>query len=355
MSRFWSPLVHQLTPYVPGEQPRTPGLIKLNTNELPYGPSPRALKAMRDAADDTLRLYPDPVSLSLRTALGKRVGLPADHVFVGNGSDEVLAHAFQAFFAHKAPLLFADVTYSFYKVYCELYRLPYQTVALDETMQVQIEDYNQPCSGVVLANPNAPTGIALGLDKIRQLLEMHPDRVVLVDEAYVDFGAESAASLVKEYANLLVVQTFSKSRALAGIRVGFAFASPELIEGLTRVKDSFNSYPLDRIAQAGAQAAAEDEVWFCEHVEKVKASRERLSAGLAALGFSILPSQANFVYIHHADRSAARIASDLREHAVIVRHLKGERTADWLRVTIGTDQQCDVLLSVLRDILLRND
>lgn len=354
MSRFWSPLVHRLTPYVPGEQPKMADLIKLNTNESPYGPSPRALEAMKAAADDSMRLYPDPEATRLRTVLAERVGLKAENVFVGNGSDEVLAHAFQAFFAHGEPILFADVTYSFYKVYCGLYDLPYRLVPLNEEMGIEVADYAGPCSGVVLANPNAPTGIGLDLNDVRRLLDMHPDRVVLVDEAYVDFGAESAVALVKDYPNLLVVQTFSKSRALAGARVGFAFAQPELIEGLTRVKDSFNSYPLDHIAQAGATAAVEDESWFLDSVQKVITTRKTLSAKLAALGFKVLPSQANFVYVHHADRDAAELAADLRERAIIVRHLRGVRTSSWLRITVGTDQQCEMLLSALRDILLRN-
>ena len=354
MSRFWSPLVHSLTPYVPGEQPKLADLIKLNTNESPYGPSPRALEAMRATADESMRLYPDPECLALRTALGKRVGLPPEYVFVGNGSDEVLAHAFQALFAHGDPLLFADVTYSFYKVYCGLYSLPYRLVPLTEDMRVRVQDYTGPCSGVVLANPNAPTGVALGLDDIKALLAIHPDRVMLVDEAYVDFGAESAVTLVKDYPNLLVVQTFSKSRALAGARVGFAFGQPDLIEALVRVKDSFNSYPLDRIAQAGATASVEDEAWFEQSVQKVIASRTSLTSGLQGLGFDVLPSQANFVYAHHADRDAVQLAAALRERAIIVRLLRGPRTSSWLRITVGTDQQCAMLLSALRDILHRN-
>lgn len=355
MSRFWSPIVHRLTPYVPGEQPKIADLVKLNTNELPYAPSPRALEAMRAAAQDgSMRLYPDPDAVALRKALAQRVGLEPDCVFVGNGSDEVLAHAFRAFFDHGAPLLFADVTYSFYKVYCGLFDLPHKLVPLTKDMRVQVEDYAGPCSGVVLANPNAPTGIALKLDAVKRLLDMHPDRVVLVDEAYVDFGAESAVTFVKEYPNLLVVQTFSKSRALAGARVGFAFGQPDLIEALVRVKDSFNSYPLDRVAQAGATAAVEDEGWFREYVGKVVVSRTRLSQELTALGFEVLPSEANFVYVRHADRDAASLAANLRERAIIVRHLRGERTVSWLRITVGTDPQCDMLLSALRDILRRN-
>lgn len=353
MSRFWSPLVHSLTPYVPGEQPKLADLVKLNTNELPCGPSPRALAAIKAAADDTLRLYPDPEALVLRTALGARVGLPADHVFVGNGSDEVLAHAFQAFFSHGEAVLFPDVTYSFYKVYCGLYALPYRLVPLDAGMKLVVDDYAGPCGGVVIANPNAPTGTALGLEDIRRLLALHPDRVVLVDEAYVDFGAESAAALVRDYPNLLVVQTFSKSRALAGLRVGFAFGQPELIEGLTRVKDSFNSYPLDRLAQAGALASVEDEAWFTSAVAAVVQARGVLAQGLEGLGFTVLPSAANFVYTCHPGHDAAELAAQLRARAIIVRHLKGDRTAQWLRITVGTDAQCAALLSALRDILHR--
>ena len=354
MSRFWSPLVHTLTPYVPGEQPRLADLVKLNTNESPYGPSPRALAAMRDAVNDSLRLYPDPQALDLRTALGKRVGLAGECVFVGNGSDEVLAHAFQAFFAHGEPVLFPDVSYSFYPVYCGLYGLPYRQVPLDDAMRVVVDEYAGPCGGVVLANPNAPTGIAVGLDEIRRLLALQPERVVLVDEAYVDFGAQSAASLVAEHPNLLVVQTFSKSRSLAGLRVGFAFGQPDLIEALTRVKDSFNSYPLDRLALVGATAAAQDEDWLAQSVRKVMHSRAVLTGGLESLGFEVLPSAANFVYMRHPDRDATDLAARLREQAIIVRHLKGERTAAWLRVTIGTDAQCQTLLAALRDILHRN-
>ena len=354
MSRFWSPLVHTLTPYVPGEKPKIANLVKRNTNELPYGPSPGALEAIKAATDDSLRLYPDPEALALRTALGKRVGLGAEHVFVGNGSDEVLAHAFQALFAHGEPLLFPDVSYSFYKVYCGLYKLPYRMVPLSADMRIVVEDYAGPCSGVVIANPNAPTGIALGLDAIRRLLEMHPERVVLVDEAYVDFGAQSAVELVREYPNLLVVQTFSKSRALAGARVGFAFGQPDLIEALVRVKDSFNSYPLDRLAQVGALASVEDEAWFAQGVQQVATNRTLLSEGLEALGFEVLPSTANFVYTRHPDRDAGELAAQLRSRAILVRHLKGERTMAWLRITVGTQEQCQALLDVLRDSVLRN-
>lgn len=354
MSRFWSPLVHRLTPYVPGEQPRVSNLIKLNTNECPYGPSPRALAAIQAATCDNLRLYPDPTSHALRAAIARRHGLTPEHVFVGNGSDEVLAHTFQALFAHGEPVLFPDVTYSFYPVYCGLYNLPFTAVPLDADMRVRIADYDQPCSGIILANPNAPTGIALSRNEIEKLLVAHPDQAVVIDEAYVDFGAESAIPLIEQYPNLLVVQTLSKSRALAGLRVGFALGHPDLIEALVRVKDSFNSYPLDRLAQAGALAAIEDETWFDECVRKVIATREHLSTTLCGYGFEILPSSANFVYARHPDREAASLAAALRERAIIVRHLKGPRTSSWLRITVGTDEQCAVLAEALKTIILRN-
>nr|WP_194298715.1 histidinol-phosphate transaminase [Acetobacter fallax] len=343
-----------MTPYVPGEQPRITNIIKLNTNESPYGPSPKAIAAIQEATSDSLRLYPDPESLALREAIAARHGLTAQHVFIGNGSDEVLAHAFQALFSHGDPILFPDVTYSFYPVYCGLYGLPFQTVPLDDTMRIRPEDYTTPNSGIIIANPNAPTGIALSPGDIENLLASHPDRVVLIDEAYVDFGADSAIPLIARYPNLLVVQTLSKSRALAGLRVGFALGNPDLIEALVRVKDSFNSYPLDRLAQAGALASIEDEAWFSESVAKIMATRTNLSASLTGLGFEVLPSCANFVYVRHPDRDAAMVAAALRERAIIVRHLKGPRTSPWLRVTIGTDPQCAALADALGTIVRRN-
>ncbi|NHN84981.1 histidinol-phosphate transaminase [Acetobacter musti] len=354
MSRFWSPLVHRLTPYVPGEQPKIANIIKLNTNESPYGPSPKALAAIREATGDSLRLYPDTESLALREAIAGRHGLTAQHVFIGNGSDEVLAFAFQALFSHGDPILFPDVTYSFYPVWCGLYDLPFRTVPVDDSLRIHPEDYAIPNSGIVIANPNAPTGIALGRGDIENLLASHPDRVVLIDEAYVDFGAESAIPLIERYPNLLVVQTLSKSRALAGLRVGFALGNPDLIEALVRVKDSFNSYPLDRLAQAGALAAIEDEEWLAMSVAKVMATRASLTDALTKLGFEVLPSCANFVYVRHADRDAAMVAAALRERAIIVRHLKGPRTSSWLRVTIGTDPQCAALADALGTIVRRN-
>lgn len=354
MNPLWSPLVGRLTPYVPGEQPKIQNLIKLNTNELPHPPSPRVIAAIKEAAA-SLQLYPDPESTALRSAIARRFDLEASQVFVGNGSDEVLAHAFQAFFNHGDPVLFPDVTYSFYPVYCELYGLTFRKIPVNDDLQIQAGDYAGPCSGVVIPNPNAPTGQILTPEDIRTILKAVPDRVVLIDEAYVDFGATSSSALINEFPNLLVVQTLSKSRGLAGLRVGFALGHPSLIEALTRVKDSFNSYPLDRLAQAGAQAAIEDEAWLQETTAKIIATRTVLTSELSKLGLRVLPSGANFVYASHTDRDAATLAARLRERGIIVRHLKGPRTSDWLRITIGTDDQCAKLIEELRDILLCND
>lgn len=345
MSRFWSPGVEALVPYTPGEQPKDRTFVKLNTNENPYGPSPRAVEAIGAATGDALRLYPDPTAAALRTAIGARFGLGADHVFAGNGSDEVLAHAFHAFFRGKGELLFPDVTYSFYPTYCTLYGIPFRQVPLDADFSLNIEALAGPCAGIVIANPNAPTGIALPVAAIKRVLQANPDVVVLVDEAYVDFGADSMAPLVARYDNLLVVQTFSKSRSLAGLRVGFALGQPALIEGLTRIKDSFNSYPLDRLALAGALAAWEDTTWFDETRHKVVADRARLTAGLQARGFAVLPSSANFVFASPSGLGAAQMLQALRERGILVRHFAKGRTRDWLRISIGTAADCDRLLS----------
>ncbi|QPF83562.1 histidinol-phosphate transaminase [Bradyrhizobium genosp. L] len=350
MSRFWSPLVHTLSPYVPGEQPKRDGLIKLNTNENPYPPSPRALAAIASATE-RLRLYPDPHATALREAIAARTGVAPDEVFVGNGSDEVLAHTFQALLKHDAPLLFPDITYSFYPVYCRLYGVHHEVVPLDDAMQIQPADYRRPGSAILLCNPNAPTGVALPRAAIAALIAEHPDRLVIVDEAYVDFGAESAASLVKRHDNLLVIQTLSKSRALAGLRVGFAIGQRPLIDALERVKDSFNSYPLDGLAQAGAAAAIADDAWFTETRGRIIASREKLTESLTALGFDVLPSQANFVFARHPGHRGADLAAGLRERGVLVRHFQKPRIADFLRITVGTEDECSQLIALLRELL----
>ncbi|MDX5372888.1 MAG: histidinol-phosphate transaminase, partial [Pseudomonadaceae bacterium] len=340
-----------LVPYVPGEQPKLAKLVKLNTNENPYGPSPKAITAMQAELGDSLRLYPDPNSDRLKQAVADYYGVQTSQVFVGNGSDEVLAHAFHGLFQHGKPLMFPDVTYSFYPVYCGLYGIEYQALALDEQFQIRVEDYARPNGGIIFPNPNAPTGCLLPLEAVEQMLKASPDSVVLVDEAYIDFGGETAIKLVDRYPNLLVTQTLSKSRSLAGLRVGIAVGHPELIEALERIKNSFNSYPLDRMAIAGAAAAFEDEDYFRATCQKVIDSREAVVAGLQAHGFEVLPSAANFVFARHPHRDAAMLAAGLREQGVIVRHFKQARIAQFLRITIGTEEQNRALLDALGPLL----
>lgn len=352
---FWSPRVAALKPYVPGEQPRIAGLVKLNTNENPSPPSPRVIDAIRLAAAQGLERYPDPESITLRGVIARRHGLAIDQVFVGNGSDEVLAHAFFAFFQQSQPVLFPDVTYSFYRVYAQLYDIAVELQQLDEALRVDIDALSaraaQGCGGIVIANPNAPTGIGLSLAQVERLAVACPDCVVLVDEAYVDFGGESALPLIAKYPNLLVVQTLSKSRSLAGLRVGFACGQAPLIEALTRVKDSFNSYPLDSLATAGAIAAFEDDAWFQQTRAAVMDTREGLALQLEDLGFEVLPSQANFVFARHPQHDAAGLAAALRERAVLVRHFSQPRIEQYLRITVGTRQQCSALIGALIAIL----
>ena len=354
MSQFWSQVVHTLTPYVPGEQPKLSNLVKLNTNENPYGPSPRVLEAIREATADTLRLYPDPGADHLRAVIAKchaAQGITPQQVFVGNGSDEVLALAFLALLKHDGPLLFPDVTYSFYPVYCGLYGIDYEVVPLDEAFQIRVQDYDRPCGAIIFPNPNAPTGRWLALDEIEQLLRAHPDSPVVIDEAYVDFGCESAVALVNRYPNLLVTHTLSKGRSLAGLRLGFAFGDVELIKALEMVKNSFNSYPVDRLAMAGAIAAMEDRDYHDRTRQAVMKSREALVADLKALGFEVLPSAANFIFAKHPVRDGAELAAALRQRSIIVRHFKLPRIDQFLRISIGTDAECDLLVQVLKDIV----
>jgi len=353
VSRYWSELARGLSPYVPGEQPRIPGLVKLNTNESPFGPSPRAIEAVRSAAADTLRLYPDPQSTRLRETLADYHGIAPAQVFVGNGSDEVLAHAFAALLKQPRPLLFPDVTYSFYPVYCRLLGIDHETVPLDAGMRVRIADYLGRGGAVIIANPNAPTGIALSRAEIEQLVGARADAPVVIDEAYVDFGAETAIPLIRDHPNLLVVQTLSKSRALAGLRVGYAIGDPALIEALTRVKDSFNSYPLGRPAQAGAIAAIGDEAHFQQTRSTIIGNRTSLAATLSRLGFEVLPSSANFVFARHPNHTGQALAAALRERAVLVRHFSGPRVSDFIRITIGSAAELDRLTDALAEFLAK--
>ncbi|MDE2427441.1 MAG: histidinol-phosphate transaminase [Burkholderiales bacterium] len=351
MSQYWSKLVHNLSPYTPGEQPKIAQLIKLNTNENPYPPSPAVLAAIREACNGDLRLYPDPGSDQLRAVIARYYAVAPEQVFVGNSSDEVLALCFQAFFKQTQPLLFPDITYSFYPTYCGLYEINFQTVPLDAQFRVAVEDYVRPNGGIIFANPNAPTGQLLALERIEWLLQHNPDSVVLVDEAYVDFGGESAIALVNRYPNLLVVQTLSKSRSLAGLRVGLAIGHAELIEGLNRVKNSFNCYPLDRLAVAGAIAAFEDQPYFVQTCQAVIASRTQLASDLQTLGFEVLPSASNFIFVRHANMDAVDIAQQLRTRGIIVRHFKQARITQFLRISIGTDAECAALSAALAQIV----
>ena len=353
MSQFWSSIVHTLTPYVPGEQPKVDNLIKLNTNENPYPPSPKALQAIDEANNEKLKLYPDPNAEQLKLAVAKYYDLSKDQVFLGNGSDEVLAHAFQGLLKHDKPLLFPDISYSFYPVYCGLYDIDYRLVPLTESFEINIEDYNQPCSGIIFPNPNAPTGRLLALEAVEKLLNNHPDAVVVVDEAYIDFGGQTAAVLVNQYPNVLVTQSLSKSRSLAGLRVGLALGQAHLIEALERVKNSFNSYPLDRLAIPASIAAFEDQDYFEQTCQKIIDSRNQVTQTMEALGFHVLPSAANFVFATHPTLKAETIAKQLRDEAIIVRYFNKPRIDNFLRITIGNDFENTRLCEVLTDIVNR--
>ncbi len=352
MSQYWSPAVRELTPYVPGEQPREQ-LVKLNTNENPYPPAPSVGEALRDYATDHLRLYPDPTSKALREALAETFQVASSQVFVGNGSDEVLALAFQAFFRHGAPLDVPAITYSFYPVYANLYGVELRKHSLNEQWEIDIDALGTETnrSGVIFANPNAPTGHAHPLSAIETLLKRVTDRVVLVDEAYVDFGAESAVALINRYPNLLVTGTFSKSRSLAGLRLGYAVGSEELIDGLLRVKDSFNSYPVDSLASLVGIAALKDVEHFEACRERVITTRERTRQRLEALGFEVLPSKANFVLAQHPDYEGAQLFAGLRERGILVRHFNTSDLNNFLRITIGTDDEMDSLIEALETLL----
>lgn len=351
MNKFWSDIVGTLTPYTPGEQPKVSNLIKLNTNENPYGPSPAVLAAIRAETGDNLRLYPDPDSEGVKDSISRFYQIDADQVFVGNGSDEILAHAFQALLKHPLPILFPDITYSFYPVFCRLYGINYQTVPLNGRFQIDVEDYNISNGGIIFPNPNAPTGCLLPMEAVETLLTAHPDSAVVIDEAYVDFGGHSAVPLIRHYPNLLVIQTMSKSRSLAGLRVGFAMGQASLIEALERVKNSFNSYPLDRLAIAGAVAAFEDVEYFEQTCNAVMISRHWLADALTALDFEVLPSAANFLFVRHNRHRADDLAQKLRARKIIVRHFNLPRIDNFLRITVGTDSQCQALAAALGDIL----
>ncbi len=346
MSRLWSRTTASLVPYVPGEQPQDRRYVKLNTNENPYPPSPAVEAALRAFDPAALRLYPDPESRALRAALAETYGVPAERIFVGNGSDEILAFAFQAFFDPDpaAPVLFPDVTYSFYPVYAGLYGVPFRTVPLDDAFAVPVDAFLAPCGGVVLPNPNAPTGRALPLSDLERIVAAHPDRAVVVDEAYVDFGCETALPLLDRYDNLLVVQTTSKARSLAGLRVGYAFGSRALVEGLERVRDSFNSYTVDRLAQSLAAASLSDPAWFEETRARIVGTRERTARRLEKLGFEVVPSTANFLFAKPPKLGGAGLYEALKERGILVRYFRKPRIDGYVRITVGTPEEMDALV-----------
>ncbi|HCV3152197.1 histidinol-phosphate transaminase [Acinetobacter baumannii] len=353
--RFWSPEVRELEPYVPGEQPKIQNLLKLNTNENPYPPSPKVVEAVQAVLHeqaDVLRLYPDPDATALKQAIAKQQNIDVSQVFVGNGSDEVLAHIFKAFFLQDEPILYPDITYSFYPVYSQFFGTKTKEIPLNENFEIDVRDYTQPNGGVIITNPNAPTSIALSLAEIEQVLQANPDRVVVIDEAYVDFGAESAVSLINRYENLVVCQTTSKSRSLAGLRVGFAIAQSHLIAALEAVKNSFNSYPIDRFAIAAAVASFEDQAYFEEQCQKVITSREKLVRDLTELGFNVLPSKANFIFATHSHHDAGQLAQKLREQGIIVRYFNKPRINQFLRITVGTNEQNARLVQTLKQDIL---
>jgi histidinol-phosphate aminotransferase len=351
MNRFWSDIVKSLTPYVPGEQPRLEKLVKLNTNESPYPPSPKVLEAISGVGADALRRYPDPESTELRQAIAVMHGIQPEQVFVGNGSDEVIALAFLALLKQQRPLYFPDVSYSFYPVWSQLFGIECRKVAVAEDFSINPDAYPVENGGIIIPNPNAPTGMLMSLASIRRLLQRSADSVVVIDEAYIDFGGESAVALIGEFDNLLVIQTLSKSRALAGLRVGFAMGNAGLIEALGRVKNSFNSYPLDTIAQRAAIAALGDVDYFHSSCQRVIASREALCRQMESLGFQVLPSGANFIFATHLRYSAKQLFAALRERGIVVRYFEKPRIDNYLRISIGTEQQNAELLYALVELV----
>ena len=352
MSKFWSKVVHGLTPYTPGEQPKSNNLIKLNTNENPYGPGPKVIAAVQKYTNDTLRLYPDPNSQELKESIAKYFKIKSNHIFIGNGSDEVLAIAFQALLKHNQPILFPDITYSFYPVYCKLFDIDFKTIPLSDSFEILLNDYLIPNGGIIFPNPNAPTGIPISLKLIEAFLEKNNDSVVIVDEAYVDFGTESVICLIEKYNNLLVTHSFSKSRSLAGLRLGYAIGHPDLIEALIRVKDSFNSYPVDRLGLIAGIESFKDDLYFKNTCQKVIHTKLNFTEKLCTLNFSVLPSGANFVFAKHTSVDGKMIVNKLRDHGIVVRRFDNPiRISSYVRFTIGSDKEMDLVLETLKLIL----
>ena len=350
----WQSNIRQVTPYVPGEQPRRNNIIKLNTNENPYPPAPGALSALgrlqEESGGDDLRKYPDPAALNLVRAIADYQGLGEDQVFVGVGSDDVLAMSFLTFFNSGKPILFPDITYSFYDVWAELFRIPYKKVPLDESFCIKAEDYYQDNGGVIFPNPNAPTGLFLPLSSVRDILDHNPDVIVIVDEAYIDFGGTSAKELLKDYENLLVVQTFSKSRSMAGMRIGYALGSAALISALNNVKYSYNSYTMNLPSIVMGTASIREEEYFRETIDKIISTREWFKKELSGMGFHFPDSMANFVFASHRTIPAARIYEKARNEGIYLRYFDKPRIDNYLRITIGTREEMDALLKFLSSI-----
>lgn len=349
MSKYWSTMARRAEPYVPGMQVEK-DVIKLNTNENPYGPSPKVIQAMQEEVGK-LHLYPSPTADELREVVGGTYNLNADEVFIGNGSDEVLAFSYMAFFEPGKTIRYPAITYSFYPAFAAVFDIPYEEVPMNEDLTLPIEAYFNSEGGVIFPNPNAPTSLYLELEHIEAVLQQNEDQVVIIDEAYTDFAKESAASLIRKYDNLLVIQTTSKSRSLAGLRVGLALGNPNLIEALNRMKDSFNSYTLDRLALVGAQAAFEDKAYFKETTNKIISTRERFTKELEELGFSVLPSSTNFVFATHKDHNAKVLYEELEKANILTRYFDQDPIQAYIRISIGTDEQMDLLLSKLKELM----
>lgn len=352
MNKFWSDIVTKLTPYSPGEQPKDKTLLKLNTNENPYSPSSRVLNAIKLSTKDNLRLYPDPDSMKLKEVISNYYKLNKSNIFIGNGSDEILAFIFQGLLKKTYPILFPNITYSFYPAYCSLYNVKYKKIPLNRDFNINLNDYLVKNGGIIFPNPNAPTGIPKKLIDIKKLLNFNQDSVVVIDEAYVDFGTQSAVQLVKKYKNLVVTKSFSKSRSLAGMRLGYAFADKGLIEALNRIKNSFNSYPIDRLAQIAGIEAIKDDKYFNKTREKIIQSRNFLEKELILNGFEVLPSGANFIFARHRLKDACYINQQLRLAGVLVRHFETPKIiSQYLRITIGTKKDMQKLISILKKII----
>ena len=348
----WEDNVRKVVPYTPGEQPQNPNVIKLNTNECPYPPAPGVAKALQSFQADALRLYPDPAASDLTKALADYYGVKQSEVFVGVGSDDVLAMIFMTFFNSKKPLLFPDITYSFYDVWADLFRIPYRQIPLNDEFEINKKDYiGKECGGIIFPNPNAPTGVLVDLAFIEDIVKANPDVIVVVDEAYIDFGGISALPLIQKYDNLLVVQTFSKSRAMAGIRIGYAFGCEKLIKYLSDVKFSFNSYTMNRPALSLGIEAVRDDAYFKEIVGKNVNTREWVKKELKELGFVFKDSMSNFIFATHPDYDIVNIFEELRKRDIYVRHFNGERIRDYLRITIGTDEEMKTLINTIKEIV----